>query len=92
MKTRFNIVLTPEDDGNGYVVTSPDIQGLVSYGETRDEALAMAVDAAEGLLMSVIAHDEELPAFPGPAEATTIEVDIDALRARLAAGKTAVAS
>jgi len=89
MKMQYNVVLTPEDDGVGYVVTSPDIQGLVTYGETREEALAMAVDAAEALLLCTIADGEELPVFPGPSETATIEIDVDELRARLTAETTA---
>jgi predicted RNase H-like HicB family nuclease len=89
MKRRYNIFLTPEDDGIGYVVTSPDIRGLVTYGETREEALAMALDAAEALLLCTMADGEELPLHPGPSEATTIEVDLDSLKTRLAAEKAA---
>jgi predicted RNase H-like HicB family nuclease len=39
IKQRYNVVLTPEDDGVGFVATSPDKQGPVTYGETRNEAL-----------------------------------------------------
>jgi len=89
MKKQYNVVLTPEDDGVGFVVTSPDIQGLVTYGETREEALAMAVDAAETLLMCTMANGEDLPEYPGPSEAATIEIDIEVLRTRLAAEQAA---
>jgi hypothetical protein len=40
---RYSVMLTPQPDG-GYTVTSPDWLNLVTEGETREEALAMARD------------------------------------------------
>jgi len=45
----FNILLQPEPEG-GYTVTCPSLPGLVTYGETLDEARAMAADAIESYL------------------------------------------
>jgi predicted RNase H-like HicB family nuclease len=74
--------LTPEPDGSAYSVTSPDIPELVTFGTTREEALAMAQDCAEGLIMSWIDADDEVPETGGAAEIATIEIDVDALRER----------
>jgi hypothetical protein len=41
----YNILLQPEPEG-GYTVTCPSLPGLVTYGETLEEARAMAVEAA----------------------------------------------
>ncbi len=38
------------DEAGGYWVDSPDLRGLVTQGETTDEALANGVDAALTLM------------------------------------------
>lgn len=38
------------DEDGGYWVDSPDMRGLVSQGETTDEAIANGVDAALALV------------------------------------------
>jgi antitoxin HicB len=43
------LVLEVAEEG-GYVVTAPDIKGLVTEAETLDEAFEMARDAAAELL------------------------------------------
>jgi antitoxin HicB len=40
----YTILLSPDEDG-GYTVTSPSLPGVVTHGNTVDEALAMARDA-----------------------------------------------
>ena len=89
MKLRYSVVLTPEPDGSALNVTSPDVPELVTFGHTREEALAMALDCAEALLLTYLDRGRELPEEGGRAEVATIEVDLDALRARLAAEKAA---
>jgi antitoxin HicB len=88
MKRQYSVVLTPQPEG-GYTVTSPDILHLVTEGDSRDETLAMARDCAEALILSYLDHGDEIPDEGGKAEVATIEVDIDALRAQLAAEKVA---
>jgi predicted RNase H-like HicB family nuclease len=90
MKRRYSVVLTPEPDGSAFNVTSPDIPELVTFGRTREEALAMALDCAEALILTYLDFNDEIPEEGGRAEIATIEVDLDALRARWAAEKTAV--
>jgi predicted RNase H-like HicB family nuclease len=89
MRRRFSVVLTPEPDGSAINVTSPDIPELVTFGRTRDEALSMALDCAEGLILTYLDYGDDLPEEGGRAEVATIEVDLDALRARQAAEKAA---
>ena len=86
MKHRVSIVLTPQPEG-GYTVASPAVPELVTEGDTREEALAMALDCAEALILTYLDRDGEIPDEGGQAEVATIEVDIEALRARLAAEK-----
>lgn len=40
----------PNEDEGGYVITSPDIPGLVTEGDNLSDAWYMAYDAAWGLL------------------------------------------
>ena len=91
MKRRYSVVLTPQPEG-GYTVTSPDMLDLVTEGDSREEALAMALDCAEALILHCLDRDREIPEEGGRAELATIEVDFDDLRARLAAEKAATAA
>lgn len=63
----FTILLEPNDP-DGYLVTCPALPGLVTEGDTLDEAFAMAKDAISGYLISMIKHGEKIPedkmAFP----------------------------
>lgn len=43
----YTVLLQPEPEG-GYTVTCPTLPGLVTYGETLDEARVMAADAIRG--------------------------------------------
>jgi len=92
VKRRFSVVLTPEPDNSAINVTSPDVPDLVTFGRTREEALAMAKDCAEGLILSYLDHGEDLPDEGGKAEVATIEVDLDALRAQIAAERELAAT
>jgi antitoxin HicB len=47
--TDYEVVLVPQPEG-GFVVSVPDLPDVVTEGETREEALAMARDAIEGYL------------------------------------------
>ena len=62
MKTlQCRLLLTPEPEG-GYTVRVPAIRGCVTYGETKDEAIAMAKDAIEGCLAVLAEEGEPIPA------------------------------
>jgi predicted RNase H-like HicB family nuclease len=56
----FTIVIEPNEP-DGYLVTCPALPGLVTEGDTLDEAYAMAQDAIQGYLESLIAHGEPIP-------------------------------
>jgi antitoxin HicB len=83
MARHYSVVLTPQPEG-GYTVTSPDIPDLVTEGDTREEALAMARDCAEGLVLTYLEFGDDVPASGGHAEIATIDVDVEALATRLA--------
>ena len=45
----YTAVFEPVEDG-GYVVTVPSLPGVVTEGESLDEARTMVIDAIEGYL------------------------------------------
>ena len=77
----YNILIQPEPEG-GYTVTCPSLPGLVTYGETLEEARTMAVEAIEAYLESLQLDDEPIPESdvvePGPL--------IESVRVRLGQG------
>ena len=56
----FTVVMTPDVTG-GYVVTCPALPGLVTEGDTLEEARAMATDAIQGYLESLKKAGEPIP-------------------------------
>ncbi len=57
----FTILIEPNEP-DGYLVTCPALPGLVTEGDTLDdEAYAMAQDAIQGYLISLIKHGEPIP-------------------------------
>jgi antitoxin HicB len=55
-----------EDDNETLLVTCPDLPGVVTYGEDREDALAHAVDAIEEWIASLISDGLNVPR-PRPA-------------------------
>ncbi len=66
MDYAYPCILTPEDDGPGYVVTFPDVPEAVTGGATRAESLVLAEDAIVVALSFYVDADQDLPA-PSPA-------------------------
>jgi antitoxin HicB len=54
------------DDNETWLVTFPDFEDAVTFGATREEALAHAVDALEAVIISRIKHKMDIPT-PSPA-------------------------
>ncbi len=74
MKTiNYRILLRKEPEG-GYTVMVPSLPGCVTYGETIEEAIAMAKEATELYIESLKGHNEEVPTEDGTLEYTlTVE-------------------
>jgi len=77
---RYTVLFEPAEEG-GYVVTCPALPGLVTEGNTLEEARAMAVDAIRGYL-EVLTKDGqpipvEHPTSPKEAPGEVIEVAIE---------------
>jgi antitoxin HicB len=72
---QYTAVFEPAEEG-GYVVTVPALPGLVTEGDTLEEARAMVKDAIRGYLESLLKHGEEIPLEPSPATVELVEVKI----------------
>lgn len=55
----YRILLRQEPEG-GYTVIVPSLPGCITYGADIDEAIAMAREAIELYLESLVAHGEEI--------------------------------
>ncbi len=68
----FTVVMMPDETG-GYVVTCPTLPGLVTEGDTIEEAREMAADAIRGYLESLRLDGEPLPLDQSITEEVSIE-------------------
>jgi antitoxin HicB len=62
-----------KDDNDTWLVTFPDFDDAVTFGETPDEALVHAVDALETVIISRMRHKLDLPT-PSPARGRPVVV------------------
>ena len=60
MEREYEVVLVAQPEG-GYSVSVPELPDVVTEGETRTDALAMAKDAIEGYLETMRAHGWSVP-------------------------------
>lgn len=60
----YPATLTPEEDGNGFMVTFRDVPQAITAGSTLEEAIEYATDA---ILVSKDFYDEDGIAFPRPS-------------------------
>ncbi|GGJ03918.1 hypothetical protein GCM10010885_11430 [Alicyclobacillus cellulosilyticus] len=71
---RFAVVLTPDLQDGGYVVTVPSLPGCVTEGDTVEEALANAKDAI-ALYLQYLNDKGEVPPLDPQSIVATVEVD-----------------
>jgi antitoxin HicB len=69
-KLTYRVLLNKEPEG-GYTVNVPSLPGCITYGETFEEAMAMAKEAMELYIESLVSHNE-----PVPDETNTLEYAI----------------
>lgn len=69
----FNVILTPDETG-GYVVTCPALPGLVTEGDTLEEAREMAADAIRGYLESLQKDGEPIPTDNSITEEVAVKI------------------
>jgi predicted RNase H-like HicB family nuclease len=66
---RFTVEIIVEPDGEEFHAYAPALKGVHSAGDSEDEALANAADAAIAYIRSLIKHGEPIPipaAVAGP--------------------------
>ncbi len=78
----YRIELTP-DDNDTFLVTCPQLPIVATFGETKDEARAHAVDAIETVLASMIDDGEDIPRPDGAAGETVALPLLTALKLNL---------
>jgi len=54
-------IVIHKDNGSDYSVAIPDLPGCFSAGETIEEAITMAQDAAECHIEGMLMDDEPIP-------------------------------
>lgn len=59
MKLIYPAVFYEGEDG--YTVEFPDLPGCVTQGDTLEEAMEMAVDAASGWILIMLEDGEDIP-------------------------------
>jgi predicted RNase H-like HicB family nuclease len=69
----YTIVLEPDEEDGGYTVTCPALPGLVTHGDTVEEARAMAADAIQGYLESLRKDGVAFPVSEEPSAASRRE-------------------
>jgi len=71
----YTAVFEPAVEG-GFIVTVPALPGLVTEGDTIEEARAMVKDAIRGYLENLLKHGEEIPIEASPASIERVAVNI----------------
>lgn len=70
----YTVIFEPAEEG-GYVVTVPSLPGVVTEGDTLQEARAMAEDAIRGYLESLMKDGQPIPEDTKPiSEKVTVVV------------------
>jgi antitoxin HicB len=78
---RYRIIIEPAEEG-GYVVTCPSLRGVVTEGETLEEARAMAVDAITAYLGLLREDGWPIPESDEPASKPILgDVTVELARA-----------
>jgi len=56
----YTVIFQPAEEG-GYIVTVPALPGLITEGDTFEEAKAMAIDAIKGYLEALVKDGKPIP-------------------------------
>ncbi len=78
---RYNAVFEPCEEG-GFTVTVPKLPGVVTEGDTFEQATVNTKDAIEGYLLVLQEDGENIP--EPDAESFTAPIDIDLSKLRFA--------
>jgi predicted RNase H-like HicB family nuclease len=58
---RYTVILTPDSEAGGFVVSVPALPGCVTEGDTTEEALANARDLIRLYITDLETHGESVP-------------------------------
>lgn len=72
---RYSVVLLDNEEG-GYMVLVPELPGLVTEGDTVDEALNNARDAVDVHLRGLLASGAAVPIERKPILLAQVNVDV----------------
>ncbi|MEK7100282.1 MAG: type II toxin-antitoxin system HicB family antitoxin [Patescibacteria group bacterium] len=71
---KYNAVFEPCEEG-GFSVTVPKLSGVITEGDSYEEALKNAKDAIYGYLQVLSENNEEIPEPDEKAFTTSIDID-----------------
>ena len=72
----YTILLEPDPETGSLTVTVPALPGIVTQGDTLEEAIAMAKDAIQLHVEALIAHGEPVPEERTRPQLITVPVPI----------------
>lgn len=72
---RYNAIFEPAEEG-GFVVTVPKLPGLVTEGDTFEEAMEMVKDAIKGYVEVLQEQKEEIPEADDKSITALIDVTL----------------
>ena len=71
---KYTVILEPNYPEKGYTVRVPALPGCISYGRTKEEAMARAKEAIEGFIEGLEKAGEQVPEEVEPVEMDTVTV------------------
>ncbi len=74
MQYTYTLLLEPDPEEGGYTVTVPALPGVVTQGETIEEAIAMGKDAIRCHIEGLLADGEPVPIEEERPQIITISV------------------
>jgi predicted RNase H-like HicB family nuclease len=70
----YDVAELPAEDGGGFIVTFPDIPGVIGIADDREEAIADAQQALFACLDALKAVDRQPPAPTAPRQQSAMPV------------------
>ena len=61
MKLPYKMVIIPDTDEGGFVISYPELPGCLSVGETIEEAITNGEDAKRAWIQAALEDNQEIP-------------------------------
>jgi antitoxin HicB len=71
---KYTVILEPNYPEKGYTVRVPALQGCITYGHSKQEALTRAREAIQGFIEGLQKAGEPIPQEVTPVEMETLTV------------------